>query len=192
MGGIATWQWSNILFFASDETERAGEREAVDRSFGVTAQELEILLVEDDQNDAELTLMSLRKERLANKIVVVRDGAEALDFLFCRGEYAKRNFENPPRLVLLDLNLPRVSGHNVLKAIKADERTRAIPVVVLTSSIQDRDLEECYRLGVNSYIQKPVDLKKFQDTVRQFGIYWLMVNQAPPTTSASKKTSRGT
>ena len=112
--------------------------------------EYEILLVEDDPADAELTVLSLRKEGLANRIEIARDGAEALDFLFCRGSYQNRNFENPPRLVLLDLKLPRVSGHDVLRAVKADERTRSIPIVVLTSSNQDRDLVECYGLGVNS------------------------------------------
>jgi two-component system response regulator len=146
-------------------------------------QEYEILLVEDDPADAELTVLSLRKERLANHIEIARDGAEALDFLFCRGAYAGRSFERPPRLVLLDLKLPRVSGHEVLRAIKADERTRAIPVVVLTSSNQERDLVECYQLGVNSYIQKPVDLLKFQEVARQFGMYWLMVNHVPPSTA---------
>jgi CheY-like chemotaxis protein len=157
----------------------------------MSVQELEILLVEDDPNDAELTLLSLRKERLANKIVVARDGAEALDFLFCRGAFEHRRFENPPRLVLLDLKLPKVSGHEVLKAIKANERTRTIPVVVLSSSNHERDLEECYRLGVNSYIQKPVELGKFQETVRQFGMYWLMVNRTPSMTTSRKKDSRG-
>ncbi len=146
----------------------------------MTRQEYEILLIEDDPADAELTVLSLRKERLANRIEITRDGAEALDFLFCRGAYAGRSFERPPRLVLLDLKLPRVSGHEVLRAIKADERTRFIPVVVLTSSNQERDLVECYRLGVNSYLEKPVDFQKFQEVVRQFGMYWLMVNQLPP------------
>jgi two-component system, response regulator len=143
-------------------------------------QEFEILLVEDDPADAELTVLSLRKARLANHIEVARDGAEALDYLFCRGAFASRSFDHPPRLVLLDLKLPRVSGHDVLRAIKADERTRAIPVVVLTSSNQDRDLIECYKLGVNSYIQKPVDLQKFQETVQHFGLYWLVVNHPAP------------
>jgi two-component system, response regulator len=156
----------------------------------MNSQEYEILLVEDDPADAELTVLSLRKERLANRIEVARDGAEALDFLFCRGAYADRSFERPPRLVLLDLKLPRVSGHEVLRAIKADERTRSIPVVVLTSSDQERDLVECYRLGVNSYVQKPVELQKFQEVVRQFGMYWLMVNHAPPSI-AFAATSRG-
>lgn len=143
-------------------------------------QGFEILLVEDDPADAELTVLSLRKERLANPIQVARDGAEALDYLFCRGIFASRSFDHPPRLVLLDLKLPRISGHDVLRAIKADERTRSIPVVVLTSSNQERDLVECYQFGVNSYIQKPVDLQKFQETVRHFGLYWLVINHAPP------------
>jgi two-component system response regulator len=154
----------------------------------MTPQENVILLVEDDPADAELTVLSLRKERLANHIEIARDGAEALDFLFCRGAYAKRSFERPPRLVLLDLKLPRVSGHEVLRAIKADERTRSIPVVVLTSSDQERDLVECYGLGVNSYVEKPVDLQKFQEVVRQFGMYWLMVNHGPP--SAAFRSSK--
>jgi two-component system response regulator len=154
-------------------------------------QEYEILLVEDDPADAELTVLSLRKERLANHIEIARDGAEALDFLFCRGAYAGRSFERPPRLVLLDLKLPRVSGHEVLRAIKADERTRAIPVVVLTSSNQERDLVECYQLGVNSYIQKPVDLLKFQEVARQFGMYWLMVNHVPPSTAFTPSKPKG-
>lgn len=145
--------------------------------------EFEILLVEDDPADAELTTLSLGKQGLANKIVLARDGAEALDYLFCRGEYSGRSTDSPPRLVLLDLKLPRVSGHDVLKAIKADDRTKCIPVVVMTSSDHERDMLECYRLGVNSYIQKPVDLAKFQETVKQFGIYWLMVNQSPPGTA---------
>jgi len=149
----------------------------------MSPQEYEILLVEDDPAEAELTVLSLRKERLANHIEIARDGAEALDFLFCRGAYAKRSFERPPRLVLLDLQLPRVSGQEVLRAIKADQRTRAIPVVVLTSSNQERDLVDCYRLGVNSYIQKPVELQKFQEVVRQFGMYWLVVNHVPPSTA---------
>src|SRR5277367_2252653 len=140
----------------------------------------EILLVEDDPADAELTLLAMRKERLAGNIQVARDGAEALDFVFCRGTYADRTFERPPKLILLDLKLPKVSGHQVLRAIKSDPRTRSIPVVVLTSSNQDRDLVECYQSGTNSYIQKPVDLQRFQETVRNFGMYWLKVNQPPP------------
>jgi two-component system response regulator len=146
-------------------------------------EETEILLVEDDPNDAELAMMSLRKEGLGTKIVIARDGVEALDILFCRGEYASRKTDRPPHLVLLDLKLPRLSGNEVLKAIKADKRTRTIPVVVLTSSNHERDLEECYQLGVNSYLQKPIELDKFQETVKQFGMYWLRFNQRPPTSS---------
>lgn len=153
-------------------------------------QEFEILLVEDDPADAELTVLSLRKERLANHIEVARDGAEALDYLFCRGAFASRSFDHPPRLVLLDLKLPRISGHEVLRAIKADERTRSIPVVVLTSSNQERDLVECYQLGVNSYIQKPVELQKFQETVHHFGLYWLIVNHAAPPAAFTVKNPR--
>lgn len=141
----------------------------------------DILLVEDDSADAELTLMAIGNEKLATNVHVARDGAEALDFIFCRGSYSGRKFDCPPKLILLDLKLPKVSGHQVLRAIKSDPRTRSIPVVVLTSSAQDRDLVECYRSGTNSYIQKPVDLQKFQDTVRDFGTYWLRVNQGPPT-----------
>jgi CheY-like chemotaxis protein len=152
--------------------------------------ENEILLVDDDPADAELTMVSLRKARLANRIEVARDGAEALDYLFCRGAYASRSFDLPPRLVLLDLKLPRVSGHEVLRAIKADVRTRAIPVVVLTSSNQERDLVECYQLGANSYIQKPVDLKKFQEIVEHFGMYWLVVNHPAPPAAFTMKNPR--
>lgn len=140
----------------------------------------EILLVEDDPADAELTLMAIGNENLTANIHVARDGAEALDFIFCRGSYDGRKFERPPKLILLDLKLPKISGHQVLRAIKSDPRTCSIPVVVLTSSDQDRDLVECYRLGTNSYIQKPVDLQKFQETVRNFGTYWLRVNRPPP------------
>jgi two-component system, response regulator len=140
----------------------------------------EILLVEDDPGDAELTLLAIEREKLSINIQIVRDGAEALDFIFCRGFYATRQFDRPPKLILLDLKLPKVSGHQVLRAIKSDARTRSIPVVILTSSAQDRDLIECYRSGTNSYIQKPMDLQKFQDAVRNFGRYWLRINQAPP------------
>ena len=149
----------------------------------MTPQAYEILLVEDDPADAELTVRSLRQEGLANRIEIARDGAEALDIVFCRGAFADRGFAERPRLILLDLKLPRVSGHDVLRAIKGDERTRAIPVVVLTSSNHERDLADCYQYGVNSYIQKPVDLQKFQNTVRQLGVYWMMVNQLPESAS---------
>ena len=143
-------------------------------------QEVELLLVEDDPNDVELTLIALRKHKLANKIHVVRDGEEALDFLFCRGQYAGRGPNGQPKVILLDLKLPKVSGLEVLKAIKDDPSTRAVPVVVMTSSREQRDMVEGYRLGVNSYIQKPIDFGQFQTTIRDLGYYWLVVNQSLP------------
>ncbi len=141
---------------------------------------VEILLVEDNPADVELTLHALRREKLANKIEVVGDGEEALDFLFCRNHFSGRSFDRPPRLVLLDLKLPKVDGMEVLRAIKADPRTRAIPVVILTASKEEKDLINGYQLGVNAYIQKPVDFEKFRDIVRQLGLFWLVVNQPPP------------
>jgi CheY-like chemotaxis protein len=149
--------------------------------------EVEILLVEDNAKDVELTLHALRKENLSNSIQVVRDGEEALDFLFCRGTYSDRSFDNPPKLVVLDLKLPKVDGLEVLRALKKDIRTQAIPVTILTSSNEDRDLVDSYKLGVNSYIQKPVDFNQFRETVKQLGLYWLVVNQPPPAAAFSKK-----
>jgi two-component system, response regulator len=146
----------------------------------MTAKSLQLLLVEDDPADAELTTLALRKHNLVTSMEIARDGAEALDFLFCRGDFQMRSFENPPRLVLLDLKLPRVSGHQVLRTVKSDSRTRAIPVVILTSSNLDTDIALCYALGANSYIQKPSALHEFQETVRQFGAFWLRINQPPP------------
>jgi two-component system response regulator len=142
--------------------------------------EVELLLVEDDPNDVELTLIALRKQKLGNKIHVVRDGEEALDFLFARGAYDHRTLNGPPKVVLLDLKLPKVSGLEVLQAIKTDPRTRPVPVVVMTSSREQRDMVEGYRLGVNSYIQKPIDFEQFQTIIRDLGYYWLVVNQCPP------------
>ena len=141
---------------------------------------IEILLVEDNAEDIELTLHALRREKLANRIEVARDGEEALDFLFCRGSYAHRSFEHPPRLVLLDLKLPKVDGLEVLHEVKQDPRTRAIPVVILTASREEKDLVNGYQLGVNGYIQKPVDFDTFHQAVKQMGLYWLVVNQPPP------------
>lgn len=141
---------------------------------------IEILLVEDNPADVELTLHALRKEKLANKIEVVGDGEEALDFLFCRNNFSGRSFDRPPRLILLDLKLPKVDGMEVLRAIKADPRTRAIPVVILTASKEEKDLVNGYQLGVNAYIQKPVDFEKFREIVRELGLFWLVVNQPPP------------
>jgi len=142
---------------------------------------LEILLVEDNPNDLELTLHALEKHNLANKIHVARDGEEALDFLFCRGPFSNRSFEAPPKVVLLDLKLPKVDGLEVLKAIKSDSRTKAVPVVIMTSSKQQRDLIESYHCGVNSYIQKPINFTEFQQVIGQLGYYWLAINHAPPT-----------
>ncbi len=140
---------------------------------------IEILLVEDNAEDVELTLRTLQREKLAHSIHVVRDGEEALDFLFCRGDYASRSFDSPPRLVLLDLKLPKVNGLDVLKQLKADLRTRPIPIVILTSSREERDLIQGYGNGANSYIQKPVDFDQFRDTVKKAGFYWLWINQQP-------------
>ena len=142
--------------------------------------EVELLLVEDDPNDVELTLIALRKHKLGNKIHVVRDGEEALDFLFARGAYAARSSNGPPKVILLDLKLPKVSGLEVLKIVKSDPRTQAVPVVVMTSSREQRDMVEGYRLGVNSYIQKPIDFNQFQAIIKDLGYYWLVINQSPP------------
>ena len=141
---------------------------------------IEILLVEDNANDVELTLHALAKHNVANKIHVVRDGEEAMDFLFCRGLFSERTFDNPPKVVLLDLKLPKVDGLEILRALKSDPRTKAVPVVVMTSSRQQRDMVESYHLGVNSYIQKPINFGEFQEVIRQLGYYWLAVNQPPP------------
>jgi CheY-like chemotaxis protein len=141
---------------------------------------IEILLVEDNASDAELTLHALHKSRRANRIQLVRDGEEALDFLFCRGAFSARTFDNAPRLVLLDLKLPKVDGLQVLEKLKADPRTRAIPMIILTSSKEERDMVSGYKLGVNSYIQKPVNFAEFQKVVEQLGLYWLLVNSKPP------------
>jgi CheY-like chemotaxis protein len=143
-------------------------------------QDLQILLVEDNPNDMKLTLQALQDEHLANGIEVVRDGEEALDFLFCRGQFATRSFDHPPRLVLLDLKLPKVDGLEVVRELKGDPRTKAIPVVVLTSSREEKDLVESYRLGINAYIQKPVEFDSFRQAVKQLGLFWLVINQPPP------------
>jgi len=140
---------------------------------------VEILLVEDNSSDAELALHALKKQNLANHIELVTDGVEALDLLFRRGAYANRTCDTYPKVVLLDLKLPKLSGIEVLREMKADARTRTIPVVILTSSREERDLQEAYSLGANSYIVKPVDFAQFNEAVRQIGLYWVLLNQRP-------------
>lgn len=140
---------------------------------------IEILLVEDNPNDVELTLHALQENNLTNRIEVLRDGAEALEFIFCTGAYSHRSIENVPRVILLDLKLPKVDGLEVLKRLKSDHRTRTIPVVVLTSSREERDIVESYQLGVNSYIVKPVDFEQFTQAVKHLGLYWMLLNQPP-------------
>ena len=140
---------------------------------------VEILLVEDNPNDVELTLHALSENHLTNRIEVVRDGAEALDFLFGAGPRAQESAAQRPKVILLDLKLPKVDGLEVLRRIKSDPRTKNIPVVVLTSSREDPDIQESYRLGVNSYIVKPVDFDQFTEAVRHLGLYWLLLNQPP-------------
>jgi two-component system, response regulator len=147
---------------------------------------LDILLVEDNQDDIDLALHALRREKLANNIVVARDGEKALDFLFCRGAFAQRSFEHPPKLVLLDLKLPKVDGIEVLKQVKSDPRTKTIPVVIMTSSKEERDLVAGYNLGANSYIQKPVDFDQFRETVKSVGLYWLVINQPVPVSAVQE------
>ncbi len=140
---------------------------------------VEILLVEDNPNDAEMTIRALKKHNLANSLVHVSDGEEALDFLFARGAYSARQMQNGPKMILLDLKLPKIDGLEVLKAVKEDSRTKLIPVVVLTSSTEEKDIIESYKLGVNSYIVKPVDFDKFVQAIKDLGLYWLLLNQSP-------------
>jgi two-component system, response regulator len=137
----------------------------------------EILLVEDNSNDIELALYAFKKNKIGNSVHVVRDGAEALDYLFCKGVYSERQIEDQPKLILLDLKLPFVGGMEVLQQVKGDPRTQSIPVVVLTSSREDPDIAKCYKQGVNSYIVKPVDFEQFSKAVKHLGLYWLLLNQ---------------
>ncbi|HCI54467.1 MAG TPA: response regulator [Bacteroidales bacterium] len=138
---------------------------------------VEILIVEDNPQDAELTLRALRKNNLANSVFVAEDGEEALDFFFCRGKFISRSFENPPKIVLLDLKLPKVSGLEVLRTVKSDTRTRHIPIVIVTSSREEPDIKEAYNLGVNSYVIKPVDFDQFVNAMSSLGLYWLLINE---------------
>ncbi len=139
-----------------------------------------ILLVEDNPDDAELTLRAFRKSKILNEIVVVTDGVEALDYVFATGAHAERNLEANPAVILLDLKLPKIGGLEVLRRLRADERTRRIPVVVLTSSIEERDILSSYDLGANSFVRKPVDFAQFVDAAQQLGMYWLVMNEPPP------------
>jgi two-component system response regulator len=147
----------------------------------MNANEVDILLVDDSQDDVDLTLHALRAENLANHVFVARDGEEALDFLFCTGPHVGRSFDHPPKLVLMDLKMPKVDGMQVLRQVKGDPRTRTIPVVLMTSSREERDMTSGYDLGVNSYIQKPVDFDEFRKMVKSLGLYWLVINRPPVT-----------
>ena len=153
--------------------------------------EVEILLVEDSLEDAELTIRALRHSKLANNIQVAEDGVEALDFLFCRGSHKDRTFSHPPKLVLLDLKLPKIDGLEVLRAIRADPRTKSIPVVILTSSKEQKDVITGYNLGVSAYVQKPVDFKQFSEAVRQIGMFWMLINQPPPPEAFEASAAQG-
>jgi len=139
-----------------------------------------ILLVEDNPDDEELTLRALKKNNIVNNVVVARDGAEALDFLFGAGKYAGRDPNDLPQIILLDINLPKVDGLEVLRRVRANEATRLLPIVILTSSKEEQDLIQGYRLGANSYVRKPVDFNRFVEAVRQLGLYWLVLNESPP------------
>ena len=145
----------------------------------MSSDEVEILLVEDNPSDAELTMRALKRKNMINKLVWVKDGAEALDFIFAKGVYSDRNMEDVPKLILLDLRMPKVDGLEVLHKIKENDLTKKIPVVILTSSSEDRDIVESYKLGVNSYVSKPVEFDEFIDAVSTLGFYWILINKPP-------------
>ena len=142
-------------------------------------EEVEVLLVEDNASDAEMTIRALKKNNLANRLLHVKDGAEALDFLFAEGIFIGRQIEHTPKVILLDLKMPKVNGKEVLEKIKADSRTKKIPVVMLTSSREDPDIEECYGLGANGYVVKPVEFDEFHKAISDLGLFWLIVNETP-------------
>jgi two-component system, response regulator len=139
-----------------------------------------ILLIEDNPDDIELALRAFRKNKIANNVVVAHDGVEALDYLFCRGAYANRNLKDMPRLILLDLKLPKIDGLQVLEKIRSSEATKLTPVVILTSSKEEQDLIQSYQTGANSYVRKPIDFNAFVEAVRNIGLYWLLINEPPP------------
>jgi len=141
--------------------------------------QVEILLVEDNMDDAEMTIRALRKKNLSNRLTHLTDGEEALDFLFGRGKFAGRNLNLKPKLILLDLKMPKIDGMEVLEKVKSDSETKKIPVVILTSSKEDPDLQKCYELGANSYIVKPVEFESFINAVSELGLYWMLLNQVP-------------
>jgi two-component system response regulator len=145
----------------------------------MTVELKKVLLVEDNEDDIDLTLISFKNNRIANEVIVMRDGAEALDYLFGTGAFAGRDASALPAVVFLDINLPKVSGLEVLKRLRSDPRTKRLPIVMLTSSVEERDLVTSYDLGVNSYIRKPVDLDQFNDAVKQLGMYWILLNELP-------------
>ncbi len=138
---------------------------------------VDIILIEDNSDDAELTIRALKKNKIPCNIVHLKDGAEALEFIFCTGKFLKRNIDSKPKVILLDLNMPKVSGIDVLRRIKSDMRTRAIPVIVLTSSRESPDVQTCYQLGANSYIVKPVGYENFTEAITELGLYWMLLNQ---------------
>lgn len=145
----------------------------------MTSGKIDIVLVEDNKADAELTIRALKKNRIANSLIHLNDGEEAIDFIFCRGAYEKRNIHDIPKLILLDIKMPKIDGIEVLRKIKSDDRTKIVPVVLLTSSKEEKDIVESYHLGVNSYIVKPVDFDSFVKAVSDLGLYWLLLNQPP-------------
>src|SRR5690625_247985 len=145
----------------------------------MTAKDRYILLVEDNQDDVDLTLRARARQQIDNRVEIVRDGVEALDFLFARGEYAERDPQDLPQLILLDVNLPRLSGLEVLKELRSHQLTKTVPVVMLTTSKEEQDVVESYVSGANSYVQKPIDFREFTEAVKQLGTYWLLINQTP-------------
>jgi two-component system response regulator len=155
-----------------------------------TTNGVEILLVEDNLSDAELTIRALKKKNLANRLIHLKDGVEALDFIYARGSYSHRNPYDTPKVILLDLKMPKINGIEVLTQLRADEKTKMVPVVILTSSKEDPDIDACYRIGINSYIVKPVEFGSFLNTVSELGLYWLLLNHPPGPVSKNKQIKR--